>query len=71
MVCYARVSTHSQKKDLETQKEFLTKYCNDHNINNYELINDLGSGLNYKKKGLNKLIELIITRQIKQIIVTQ
>jgi len=70
VICYARVSTHSQKKDLETQKEFLIKYCNDHNIDNYELINDLGSGLNYKKKGLNKLIELITSRQIKQIIVT-
>ncbi len=70
VVIYARVSTHSQKKDLETQKNVLIKYCNDNKINNYLLINDLGSGLNYKKKGLNKLIELITTQQIKQIIVT-
>ncbi len=70
VVIYARVSTHSQKKDLETQKNVLIKYYNDNKINNYLLINDLGSGLNYKKKGLNKLIELITTQQIKQIIVT-
>ena len=70
VICYARVSTHSQKKDLETQKLFLIKYCNDHNIKNYEIINDLGSGLNYKKKGLLKLIELITSHKIKQIIVT-
>ena len=70
IICYARVSTHSQKKDLETQKQVLIKYCNDKKIQNYELINDLGSGLNYKKKGLNKLIELITSNKIKKIIVT-
>jgi len=70
VICYARVSTHSQKKDLETQKQVLLKYCNDNKIKNHELINDLGSGLNYKKKGLNKIIELIVSNKIKQIIVT-
>lgn len=67
---YARVSTHSQKKDLETQKAFLNQYCNEKHIENYEIMSDLGSGLNFKKKGLNKLIELIISHQIKEIIVT-
>ena len=70
VICYARVSTHSQKKDLETQKQFLEKYCVDNNIENVELISDLGSGLNFKKKGLNKLIELIISQKISKIIVT-
>jgi predicted site-specific integrase-resolvase len=42
-------------------------------INNYKdfmIISDLGSGLNYKKKGLNQLIELIVSKKISKIIVT-
>lgn len=34
------------------------------------IISDLGSGLNYKKKGLNQLIELIVSKKISKIIVT-
>lgn len=69
-ICYARVSTHSQKKDLETQKTFLELYCKENNIDNFKVISDLGSGLNYKKKGLNELINLIISNKIKKIIIT-
>ena len=52
-VCYARVSTHDQKKDLVTQVDKLKNYCIENNIENFEVIQDLGSGLNYKKKDLN------------------
>ncbi len=69
-VCYARVSTHSQKNDLVRQAEVLNKYCIDNNYKNIEAINDLGSGLNFKKKGLNKLIKLIINNEVDKIILT-
>ena len=52
-ICYARVSSHDQKKDLETQVNKLKNYCIENNIENFEVIQDLGSGLNYKKKDLN------------------
>ena len=67
---YARVSTHSKKKDLITQKEFLNQYCQENNLTNFEIMSDLGSGLNFKKKGLNKLIYMIVSSQVKEIIVT-
>jgi putative resolvase len=43
------------------------KYCI---ANGYQfrIISDLGSGLNYKRKGLKELLELIITRQIERIV---
>ena len=34
------------------------------------MIDDLGSGLNFKKKGLNKVITLITSSQIKTLILT-
>ena len=33
------------------------------------MIKDLGSGLNFKKKGLNKLLTMILNREISHIII--
>jgi putative resolvase len=69
-ICYARVSSHDQKKDLVTQGDFLLKFCKNKNVANVELINDLGSGLNFKKKGLKRLMDLIIHSKIDTIYLT-
>lgn len=68
-ICYARVSSSDQKEDLERQAKVLEKYCKD-NKYKYEIIKDLGSGLNYKKKGLIKLINKIINKEMDKIIIT-
>ena len=34
------------------------------------MISDLGSGINYKKKGLKQLIALILQNKVKRIIIT-
>lgn len=55
-VGYARVSSHNQKKDLIRQENVLESYIKN-KTNNYKIITDLGSGLNFKKrlKTTNKL----------------
>ena len=70
VVAYARVSTHKQKADLENQKQFLNNYCLEQKLNDFEVIRDLGSGLNFKKKGLNKIIEWIVSREVRTIVLT-
>ena len=50
-VCYARVSSHDQKKDLQTQGERLLAYCEQRRFCDPVLIRDLGSGLNYRNRG--------------------
>lgn len=67
VLIYTRVSSHDQKLDLERQKEKLLNYCKVNNYNIVESISDLGSGLNYKKSGLNKLINLILNKQSMQV----
>lgn len=42
---YARVSSHDQKEDLVRQSQFLSSYCIAHGWT-YEIIQDLGSGMN-------------------------
>ena len=65
--CYARVSTHDQKLDLKRQEKKLQNYCKNNKFD-YELISDLGSGLNMKKKGLKKLLNLILNKKISKLI---
>lgn len=66
-IIYARVSTSNRKDDLERQKQVLEMYCVAKGWK-YDIIEDIGSGLNYKKQGLLKLIELIETNQVKRIV---
>jgi len=70
VLSYARVSTYSQKNDLIIQRKVLDQYCDTHHLKNYKMISDLGSGLNYNKKGLNLLIESIVSGDIQKIIIT-
>lgn len=68
-ICYSRVSSHDQKNDLISQETKLINYAKINNYSNITSITDLGSGLNYKKKGLKKLIELIFSGQVDNLII--
>ena len=58
-LCYSRVSSHDQKNDLISQENKLLNFAKNNNYLNIISITDLGSGLNYKKPGLKKLLHLI------------
>ena len=68
-VAYSRVSSHDQKKDLERQQEVLALYCAAKGWQ-YETISDLGSGMNYRKKGLRQLLDLIVSDQLERLVIT-
>jgi len=68
VVGYARVSSKKQSDDLERQVENLNKYISN-TYSDYEIITDIGSGINYNKPGLHKLIELINQKKVDKIIV--
>jgi predicted site-specific integrase-resolvase len=52
VICYARVSTQKQKGDLHNQSMYLRN-----GYPNAELITDIGSGINFKRKGLQAILE--------------
>ena len=66
---YARVSSHDQKEDLVRQIKVLENYCANRGWQ-YETISDLGSGLNYKKKGLKQLLNRIISGDVGRLVLT-
>jgi putative resolvase len=68
-VGYARVSSHDQKADLVRQAELLEAFCAAKGWRN-EVISDLGSGLNYRKKGLHHLLDLILHKRIRRLVLT-
>ena len=68
-ICYARVSSYDQKGDLERQHAALEAYCATKGWRS-ETIKDLGSGMNYSKKGLLRLLEMILRRQMKRLVLT-
>ncbi len=68
VILYGRVSTQEQKDDLERQIKNLKTYAYSKGYS-FEVITDIGSGINYKNKGLIKLLELISHNQINRIVI--
>ncbi|MGQ4647227.1 IS607 family transposase [Lyngbya aestuarii] len=66
---YARVSSHDQKDDLTRQAQVLEAFSAANGWQ-YETIQDLGSGLNYNKKGLQKLLKRIIKGDVGRLVLT-
>lgn len=70
VVAYARVSNAGQKDDLANQVEFLRNYANGKGIILDEVITDIGSGLNYKRKNWNQLLDSIMSNEIDTVYIT-
>ena len=68
-IAYARVSSHDQKDDLERQKQVLELYCARQGWT-FEVVTDLGSGMNYRKKGLKRLLAHIIAGSAGRLVIT-
>jgi len=64
-ICYCRVSTIGQKGDLERQIEYFRGKFPDH-----EIVQDIGSGLNFKRKGFNSILDDALKGNIGEIVVS-
>ena len=68
VVAYCRVSTKSQKDDLEKQVENVKSYMYAKGYS-FTVITDIGSGFNYQNKGLQELISLIDSNQVTKVVI--
>lgn len=68
VIGYCRVSSHKQKDDLERQIENVKTYMIAKGYS-FDVITDIGSGINYNKKGLNELIDMITNSEIEKIVI--
>ncbi len=65
---YCRVSTNKQKDDLVKQVENVELYLKSLKTP-YQIIKDIGSGINYNKKGLSELLGLICKNKVDTVYV--
>jgi predicted site-specific integrase-resolvase len=65
-VCYARVSSEKQRPDLERQINNLKEARPD-----YELLSDVGSRINFKRRNFQRLLEWIYDGDVEEVVVTR
>jgi putative resolvase len=68
VIGYCRVSSHKQKDDLARQIENVKIYMIAKGYQ-FDVITDIGSGINYNKKGLNQLIDMITISEVEKIVI--
>jgi len=69
-VIYARVSSADQKSDLERQVEYLKEYCSAKGYSVVDILTDVDSGLNEKRRGLKKLFEYVANGEIDVVVIS-
>lgn len=67
VIGYCRVSSHKQKDDLERQIENVKTYMIAKGYQ-FDVITDIGR-INYNKKGLNQLIDMITNSEVEKIVI--
>ena len=68
VIGYARVSSKKQSDDLERQVNNIKEYLSP-KYESFDIITDIGSGINYNKPGLLKLIEKINKKEVDLIVI--
>jgi len=61
-ICYCRVSSYSQKPELENQIKYMTE-----KFPNHEILYDIGSGINFNRPNLNKIINYGIKNELEEL----
>ena len=69
-VIYARVSSSDQKSDLERQIQYLTQYCSAKGYKVVDVLSDIASGLKANRRGLLKLFDYVVNRQVDVVAIT-
>lgn len=64
-IVYCRVSSSKQKSNLQNQIKYMSEKYKD-----YEIISDIGSGINFKRKGFNSILDSLFSEDIKEVVVS-
>ncbi len=69
VIGYARVSSSTQRNDLERQKKNIAAYAREKGYGEIEVLTDIGSGLNERRKNFLKLLEMVSGKKVSKVIV--
>ena len=68
IIAYCRVSSHAQKPDLLNQRRILEEFTVARGLANVQFIEEIGGGLNFKRKHFLRLMDQISNREVKTLI---
>lgn len=68
VIGYCRVSTRKQSENLDRQIDCVKQYCIAKGYQ-FKIISDIGSGINYSKKGLQDLLKSVMNNEVSKIVV--
>ena len=68
IIGYARVSSNTQKDDLERQIELIKSYARERDWE-IEILKDIGSGLKEDRRSFQKLLRMVMNKEISKVIV--
>ncbi len=68
VVVYCRVSSAAQKPDLTNQRQMLEQFCAARGIAVDEWVEEIGSGMNFKRKKFLALIDRIVVGEIETLV---
>lgn len=66
---YCRVSSNSQKSDLQNQRRVLEEFCVVKGIENPVYMEEIGGGLNFKRKVFNTIMERVERFEIDNLVI--
>jgi len=68
IVGYARVSSHTQKDDLERQIELIGRYAKEKGWD-IEILKDIGSGLKENRRNFQKLLRMVMNKEVSKVVI--
>ncbi|MEM2428732.1 MAG: IS607 family transposase [Candidatus Bathyarchaeia archaeon] len=69
IVGYARVSSSTQRDDLERQRQLISSYAKEKGYGEVQILTDIGSGLNEGRKNFMKLLDMVSERKISKVVI--
>jgi putative resolvase len=69
LITYCRVSSTGQKNDLVSQRKAVETFCLAKGKEIHEKLEDIGSGLSYKRKNFVKLMEMVEQGEVSEIVI--
>lgn len=68
VIAYCRVSSHAQKPDLRNQRRVLEEFIVARGLANVEFIEEIGGGLNFRRRRLLELTDAIGRREVRTLV---
>ena len=68
IIAYCRVSSAAQKPDLRNQRRILEEFCTARGLANVEFLEEIGGGLNFKRRGLLDLTDAISRSEVRMLV---